>query len=232
MNDSTRVIQAPEAWVRDDTVEAGTLKGGRPYQEDAFAWNDVLWAVADGMGGHRDGDVAARVALEALCRTVTAPVDEASLRAGFVAANDAVAALAETDEWAAPGTTLVVLARRADGGLLGAWIGDSRAYLIHPDSAWQQVSNDHEDPFGGLTACLGQHGAAAFRMDTFDVPTGAGLKVLLCTDGLFGHLQPDGLEELLAHGFEHLVARSAETSHDNVTAVLIDADRFAGGTGA
>jgi serine/threonine protein phosphatase PrpC len=232
VNDSTQVIQAPEAWVRDDMVEAGTLKGGRPYQEDAFAWNDVLWAVADGMGGHRDGDVAARVALEALCRTVTAPVDEASLRAGFVAANDAVAALAETDEWTAPGTTLVVLARRADGGLLGAWIGDSRAYLIHPDSAWQQVSDDHEDRFGGLTACLGRHGAAAFRMDTFDVPLGEGLKVLLCSDGLFGHLEPDELEELLTHGFEHLVTASAETSHDNVTAVLIDADRFAGGTGA
>jgi serine/threonine protein phosphatase PrpC len=227
VKDPVGLVQADEAWFCGPTVQAGTLRAGRPYQEDAFVGNGALWALADGMGGHRDGDVAARVALEALCRTVAGPVDEELLRAGFVAADAAVSDLAEPGESTAPGSTLVAVARRPCGGLLGAWIGDSRAYLVHPDGSWDQLSDDHEDPLGRLTACLGRHGATTFHVDVFEVPTGAGMKVLLCSDGLFGHMEREDLEELLRGGFERLLAATAASSRDNVTAVLVDVDGFA-----
>ncbi len=105
-----------------------------------------LLAVADGMGGHRDGAAAARVGLttfasslsvtqavvamagEVLCqrgnRAVKAALDEA-----YEAAEETVSALAEEGESAAPGTTLVA-ALRLGSRLFVANVGDSRAYLL------------------------------------------------------------------------------------------------------
>lgn len=220
------VVQAPHAWVRTPGMLAGTLAAGRPYQQDAFACNANIWAIADGMGGHRDGDLAARVALETLCDTITEPVDEETLHAAFSEANQAVLALAEPGEPRPPGSTLVAVARRPGGGLLLASTGDSRAYLIHSDGTWQQITDDHEDTFGGLTAYLGDPRSEGVHVDTHILPDGPGLKVLLCTDGLFGHVEHAELEELLAGGFEQLLLSTGETSRDNVTAVLLDLDHL------
>lgn len=216
------VTQDDEAWLRVPGVEAGTLAAGRRYQQDAFALNENVWAIADGMGGHRDGDVAARVALETLCHVVSAPVDENGLHEAFVAANEAVLALAEPGEPRPPGSTLVAVVRRSGGGLLLASTGDSRAYLIQPDRAWAQITDDHEDILGGLTAYLGDPRSEGVHVDVHTLPDGDGLKVLLCTDGLFGHVEDDELEELLEGGFEHLIVTAGSTSRDNVTAMLLD----------
>lgn len=218
----TVVTQAADAWLDVPGVQAGTLAAGRPYQQDAFAYNENVWAVADGMGGHRDGEIAARIALETLCRHVESSVDEELLHAAFAAANDAVLALAEPGERRPPGSTLVAVARRSGGGLLLASTGDSRAYLIRPNGAWVQITDDHEDDAGRLTAYLGDPRSEGVHVDIHALPDGDGLNVLLCTDGLFGHLEPGELEELLEGGFEHLLVSAGRTSRDNVTALLLD----------
>lgn len=225
-----RVVQSSEAWLRTESVEAGTLAAGRRYQEDGFAGNDALWAVADGMGGHRAGDLAARAALETLCALISEPVDAETVHKAFVAANDVVLALAEPGEARPPGSTLVAAIRREGGGLHIASTGDSRAYLIHPDDTWELITDDHEDAFGGLTAYLGDSRSEGVHVDSRDFPAGRGLRVLLCTDGFFGHVEHETLEELLPQGFEEMLTKLAETSRDNVTAVLIDVDGFCAGT--
>jgi serine/threonine protein phosphatase PrpC len=228
----TEIVQHPEARRADATGAAVTRIGGRAEQQDAFAHGPGLWAVADGMGGHAGGAEAAGAALDALTAALDGPCDPDGLVRAFAAANDAVRALADGRGGAAPGTTLVALVpapgRRA---LLGAWIGDSRAYLVSPAAhgpvRLRRLTTDHETASGALTACLGDHGPAAFRVDTFTVPVGAGFRGLLCTDGAFGDDDDGALAARLGAGLDTVAAVAALPRADNVTAVLVDVDRFA-----
>jgi PPM family protein phosphatase len=119
----------------------------------------TLLLVADGMGGHQYGEVAAALARDGLKQALTAalsavvPADDAGwhelLRQGVAAANRHVYAQAQ----ASPGhhgmgTTLTV-AVIIDGRAHLAHVGDSRAYLINPQGlagegrTWIQLTTDH-----------------------------------------------------------------------------------------
>ena len=116
-----------------------------------------LVAVADGMGGHRDGDLASRVALSAFLSDVllaqavaqmerqpfgsrSAAELMSTLDSAFASAGETVDALAEQDELSPPGTTLVA-ALRIGRRLIVGNLGDSRAYLIR-DGSIERVSRD------------------------------------------------------------------------------------------
>lgn len=207
-------------------VQARSVINTRREQQDALLVTDWVAAVADGMGGHANGAEASRVALAALDAAVDGHCDTARLAAGCAAANDAVRALAD-GTFRNPGSTLVAVAR--DGNTVhGAWCGDSRAYLVAADGTVSALTTDHSVPFGGLWACLGDHGLdAQFGVSTFEVPTGVGAKVLLSTDGVHGPLDGAyGIAELLAAGLDALVAAAAAEGSDNATAVLVDVDAW------
>jgi serine/threonine protein phosphatase PrpC len=122
----------------------------------AGAW--FLRAVADGVGGHRAGAQAARLALHALASGITtheavAALDGAAapwadndaalaeLAQAVATAHQTVAALATGDEAEPPGTTLVAALRV--GCRLGvAHVGDSRAYLLR-DGVAVALTRDH-----------------------------------------------------------------------------------------
>jgi protein phosphatase len=109
----------------------------RDHNEDALLVTTVdewtVLAVADGMGGHRAGDVASETALDgfaAACRDrlgdAAAPADALTAAAG--AANERVREAA-TDGREGMGTTLVAAAVR-DGEATVVNVGDSRAYHV------------------------------------------------------------------------------------------------------
>jgi protein phosphatase len=115
------------------------LQGGRKRQEDAFITGRTpmdLIAMADGLGGHRAGDEASRIACQTAATALEAALEggesdpRIALRAAFVAADRAVRGL-RSATGRRPGSTLV-------GGLFdegrrkfhAASLGDSNAFLM------------------------------------------------------------------------------------------------------
>lgn len=190
---------------------AASVQGRRPSNQDAVA--DVkfpdgrhLVAVADGMGGHRSGEIASAMTLEVL-------VDE--LRAGsrlteaVAAANQAVYDEANREAThAGMGTTLIALLR-TDAIYEIANVGDSRAYRVDQQGI-HQISRDHSfaeeatrkalmgpdeiarSPWkNALTRSIGTQ--AKVEVDLFGPFEIAGRPhtVMLCSDGLYRALSDD-----------------------------------------
>jgi serine/threonine protein phosphatase PrpC len=181
----------------------------RTQNEDAALIGDVVFAVADGMGGHAAGEVASQVAVEAFGTSTSGGVeDEEDLVEAVRAANQAVLDRADDEpELAGMGTTLTALAlvpAPADGtgpsSLVIANVGDSRAYLFR-DGDLTQLTRDHslvEDLVQEgrlspeearthpqrniLTRVLGND--PDIEPDVFRADPVRGDRYLLCSDGL------------------------------------------------
>ncbi len=198
----------------------------RAHNEDAWAWHQLtpralLYVVADGMGGHRQGDVAAKLAVEAVTETLTSEItDEGleprALRALLEAAvQRANAVVYETRRARSVdmGTTLTVAVLVDGRHLFVAHVGDSRAYLSR-ERALTRLTRDHtvaEDLARDgqippeavathksrniLTQAIGGEPEVE-EVDLNHVQVRPGDRVLLCSDGLYG----DVPEEEIARG--------------------------------
>lgn len=218
----------------------------RKQNEDA-AWFDesrAVFAVADGMGGHLAGEVASRMAIEAVQRMA-----RENERPGIAALREAVACAHETIlahaqdhiECAGMGTTLSVLWLGENYAYI-AHVGDSRIYRLREGSL-TQITQDHslveELVRAGLitreqarthprrniiTRALGTHGENEPDLLVTDVQDGD--VFLLCTDGLTGMVPDDEIERTLRDcGMEaaadRLLALALDAGgRDNVTLIL------------
>ena len=132
----------------------------RPTNEDCFAIDDALGlcVIADGMGGHNAGEVAAQMAVDAVVEHVressaTQPIwpfgfrpglsEQANiLRTAILLANIQILEAAISGAaYAGMGTT-VVAAQAVDGRLIVAHAGDSRLYLLRPSGLSQLTADD------------------------------------------------------------------------------------------
>jgi protein phosphatase len=133
----------------------------RTNNEDAFLVNDRLglYAVADGIGGHEGGEVASRLAVEALSGMLrkqfagsrsTAAFDDSpeadqylsSLRDAIALANTTVRqAAAQDPTLTGMGTTMTAVLLRPRTSVF-VHVGDSRAYLFR-DGTLRQLTDDH-----------------------------------------------------------------------------------------
>jgi protein phosphatase len=216
----------------------------RQRNEDSYLVEAPLFAVADGMGGHRGGDVASSMTLEALAgkgdgRTLTDLVEE------IKEANRKVFERGEADrDLRGMGTTVTAFLTGDDKGYI-AHVGDSRAYLLRA-GALQQLTEDHtlvqrlvddgrltEDEAAShpqrniLTRALGVEGGLEVDQLTLDLQSGD--RILLCSDGLSSMLSRDAIQEVLEGepdtqgACERLVdAANRAGGEDNITVVLID----------
>jgi len=219
----------------------------RTGNEDALLIEPPLYAVADGMGGHRAGEIASREALTALLANAPREIDAKALARAVRAANRAViASAAKSRTRTGMGTTLT--AAMVDGThVLVAHVGDSRAYLLH-DGRLTRITEDHsmvadlvrqgsiteEDARfhpqrSVITRALGSD--ADMVADVFDVRASAGDRLLLATDGLTGMLPDDFIAELLSRqrSPEEAAAKLIEAAnraggYDNITVVIVDLD--------
>jgi serine/threonine protein phosphatase PrpC len=221
----------------------------RAVNEDRALETLSLYAVADGMGGHAGGEVAARTAIDALQAAFSAnPTGEGLVNAVRLA-NAAVwrRSLADPD-LRGMGTTLTaaaLVAGQAGDRLVLANVGDSRAYRFNSGTL-EQLTTDHsvaEELLarGELTeaeAAVHPHRHILTRalgiapdvdIDVWEIEPEEGDRYLLCSDGLSNEVPGERIAEALASAkdpqeiAEELVAlANAHGGSDNVTAVVVD----------
>jgi PPM family protein phosphatase len=173
----------------------------RRHNEDAYVLQPPLFAIADGMGGAKAGEVASGLAAAAVQES---DEDEASGEARVAAliaeANRRVFRRANEDrEASGMGTTMTVALVEDDRVAIGH-VGDSRAYLIR-DGELEQLTDDHSlvaelvrsgkltpeeaeshPQRSVITRAVGTE--ADVDVDTFSVVASPGDLFLLCSDGL------------------------------------------------
>ena len=221
----------------------------RSNNQDARITTERVLAVADGMGGHRGGEVASQIALEVLPISFTEPSLDALVEAAHVANQVVWNRAAEDPELRGMGTTLVAIAPVVDddGNETLAWlnIGDSRLYLLR-DGELDQVSEDHSlveemvrdgrisaDEARGhpqrniLTRALGIDQQP--EVDSDFINPYAGDRYLLCSDGLFNEVDEQRIASTLRRladpeqAAQELVRLALEGGgRDNITVVVAD----------
>lgn len=133
----------------------------RKSNEDKFVSEPALglFAVADGMGGHKAGEVAAQLAIESITTFVSRSADDDDvtwpygiddtltfdgnrLRTAIFLANRKVFRVAESsDDYGGMGTTIVGILQSGDRAAIGS-VGDSRAYLFSAGRLEQLTVDD------------------------------------------------------------------------------------------
>jgi protein phosphatase len=201
-----------------------------------------LLLVADGMGGHRGGSTASRLAVEAVGEVFAAAAGdaEATLRRAFAEANDRIQRRAEEEpRLSGMGTTGVALLFAADGSAFVAHVGDSRAYRVR-GGAIEALTADHslvaelmregllrpeeaEEHPGRHTILRALGTEEEVEVDVAPVDVRPGDRFVLCTDGLSGVVADEEIARLLSENalpraVERLVALANERGGpDNVT---------------
>jgi serine/threonine protein phosphatase PrpC len=230
-------------------------KGGREKNEDRMGYcytrDAGLFALADGMGGHPEGEVASQLALQtmaALFQRDAKPTLDDPLR--FL--HDAIIAghhqlLRYATEKAlmdTPRTTLVACVLQGDAAYW-AHCGDSRLYMVRDgkliartrDHSYSELQETlaHVVPMGEkfnrnvLFTCLGSPGKPV--IDTAGpLLLHSGDRVLLCSDGLWGSVSDADIAQELAQrtlsdAVPELVERAlrhAGAKSDNVTVLAAE----------
>ncbi len=219
----------------------------RPSNQDALLETTgpyAVFAVADGMGGHRGGNVASAMAVDCLSEIDTRQCpDEEKLKAAFDRANRLIWERQRRDmSLSGMGTTLTALWEGDDHVLLGH-VGDSRAYLFR-DGTLRQVSDDHS-LVGELmrTGVLSPEDARTYpyrnivtravgtdeklKSDILRADKKPGDRWLLCSDGLTEYADGESIALALSlplpEAAEQLMQRAlAGGGRDNITMLILE----------
>ncbi|HKD53453.1 MAG TPA: type VI secretion system-associated protein TagF, partial [Steroidobacteraceae bacterium] len=198
------------------TVSGGATDVGtvRHENQDALLLNESnrLWAVADGMGGHRQGGVASQMVIDAL----NALEPTASLNATLQSMTEALTRVnADLRRGAVgfgpdgvSGSTVVALFIR--GGEWGvAWAGDSRLYRWRAGEL-TPLTRDHSPFFqpdetairapGNTEITRAVGGDDEFELDQLSDHVADGDRFLLCSDGLYDALDGASIGHIIAQG--------------------------------
>ena len=219
----------------------------RANNQDAMYADWGLFVVADGMGGHQGGEVAANLAV----RTLTDAKRE-NLNELHIAVQDANRVVHETaiaqPELHGMGTTLTVLAvtRHGDGHQFAVLnVGDSRIYHYRNNNL-TQLTDDHSyvgelmrrgeldaeaaavHPYRNmLTRAIGVH--ADVEIDEWLIDPVGGDRFLLCSDGLTNEIDDDEIAKQLSSSHDPSTTAKALVNlanksggRDNSTVLIVD----------
>lgn len=230
-------------------------KGGREINEDRMGYSYTsgagLFLVADGMGGHPEGEVASRLALQVM----SAMFQEAAkpelpdcgvfLTAAVSAAHRQILRYASEKKMSdAPRTTVVAAVVQA-GAVTWIHCGDSRLYLVREGRLLTRT-RDHSMVEKRLSAGIGEKGPEFTNRNVLFTCLGSpsrpmfevagplelqqGDRILLCSDGLWSSLSDAEIvcklsDQPVSRAVPDMVdsaLRFAGSSSDNVTAIALE----------
>lgn len=220
----------------------------RAVNEDSILIDDdrKLWAVADGMGGHKNGAYASALAVQCLSgQEYEADFDRALERIAdriYLANEQIFNADGGQDTRGTMGTTIVSLLIR-DQRFAIVWVGDSRAYIYRRGGLFR-LSTDHTHvqdlvDQGVLSEIEAEHHPMAHvlsralgvqesvQVDIVQDMLEPGDIFLLCSDGLTGPVSEDAIREILtsyesgAAADKLIEAAHANGAPDNVSVALV-----------
>lgn len=230
-------------------VSAALTHTGRVRESNQDAFVDRadagIWAVADGMGGHMEGDVASRMVCEALtavqpARKFDLTLDDIQRRASEVNTRLYAAAIRPINPVQSGSTVVAFAVQRTSCAVL--WAGDSRAYRLRHDQL-AQMTTDHtwaaqiaplygsadelEEIDHSIMRAVG--GEQSLMLDVRRDRVRLGDRYLLCSDGLTRELSAERIASLLGEGTVQEAAQAlidatlAAGARDNVTVVVVEA---------
>ena len=224
----------------------------RQTNQDALYADDTLAIIADGMGGHAAGEVAAAMSIDIVRRGFRESQSVEGLVEAIQGANAAVVGDArDNPEHFGMGTTIIAVGLTYDLENVVAptlvHVGDSRAYQLR-DGALRQLSEDHSVAeewvrMGRLTPeealvhprrhqlTRGVGVEDTIAIDVTSISAVVGDRLLLCSDGLSNELDGDTLARLASapNGLEMAVeslvsAAKVAGGRDNISVILLEFD--------
>jgi PPM family protein phosphatase len=229
------------------------LKRGK--NEDNFLVDESmgLFIVADGMGGHKGGEMASQLAVEAVRSVVKNHREEhtflsprAMLEEAYTEASSKIYEQSQLNNkmYAGMGTTLVVAYIHEDE-IFVANVGDSRAYYLNKNYMWQ-MTEDHSLVNEHIRAGLLKDSEAKdflakniitrsvgfekeVRCDVIRKKLSAGDRFLICSDGLSGLVEDQEIyntcksQNLVQSALTCVEKAKAAGGDDNITVIIIEA---------
>lgn len=208
-----------------------------------------LFIVADGMGGHKAGDLASHYTVEEFLETVRESkadnpitiIEEAVTKANL----SLIKKSKESIDYEGMGTTLVV-ATLVGKSIYIANVGDSRLYLINNEI--QQITRDHSlveemislgeidrkharthEKKNIITRAIGVDSEVV--PDFFEVDYVKGDIILMCSDGLSNMIEDEDIKKIINQGndlseiTENLISEANKNGgRDNISVILVEPD--------
>ena len=221
----------------------------RSVNQDLAVETGTLFAVADGMGGHAGGEVAARLAVDTLTIAFGARPTGAGLSEAITEANQVVFEHSlDNPDLRGMGTTMTAAALVNEDGrdvIALVNVGDSRSYRFH-EGVLTQITVDHSlaeemvrtGEISQTEAAVHPHRHILTRalgvaddvvVDLWRIQPTRGDRLLLCSDGLTNELDDMQIAEVLRtvpdpQVAADLLVRAARThgGSDNITVVVVD----------
>ncbi len=236
-------------------TEAVSRAGGREINEDSYGFLEVnqsaCWVVADGLGGHRGGETASRIAVDAALASFRAGPEftAAALQRHLEAAQSAILQAQKTQPALSTMRTTIVMLLSDSQRVLWAHVGDSRLYWLK-DGHIAFCTKDHSVVQAMVTAgelaasrirhhedrnrllrCLGNE-ESDFRptVETEARSLSGGAAFLLCTDGFWENVTEPEIEVDFAKGertqdwlalMEGRLLERTTEDSDNYTAIAV-----------